>query len=122
MDLDRYTQQFDRICYNKHVNKIWKTAIINSLATAAYVTAVACFMYFGTTIKLGRVNTILAPIALLLLLVFSAALTGFLIFGKPAELYVDGKKKEALTLLTYTLIIFSVITLVALASLIIFTR
>jgi hypothetical protein len=104
------------------MNKIWRRAIINSVATAVYVTAVAGFMYFGTLIKLGRTNSILAPIALLLLFVFSASLTGFLIFGKPAQLYVDGKKKEALSLLTYTLVIFSVITLVTLASLIIFTR
>jgi hypothetical protein len=104
------------------MNKIWKSAFINSVATTAYVIGVACFMYFGTMIKLGRVNTILVPIALLLLFVFSAALTGSLIFGKPAQLYVDGKKKEALSLLTYTLIIFSVITLIALISLIIFAH
>jgi hypothetical protein len=104
------------------MNSIWKSATINSIATAAYVIVVACFMYFGTLIKMGRVNTFLAPIALLLLFVFSAALTGFLIFGKPAQLYVDGKKKEALSLLTYTLIIFSIITLIAVISLIIFTR
>ncbi|HUD05167.1 MAG TPA: hypothetical protein VMR59_04225 [Patescibacteria group bacterium] len=104
------------------MNNVWKSAIINSVATAAYVIGVACFLYFGTLIKLGRVNTILAPITLLLLLVFSAALTGFLIFGKPAQLYVDGKKKEALSLLTYTLIIFSIITFLALVSLIVFAR
>jgi hypothetical protein len=104
------------------MNKIWKRALINSVATAAYVSAVAGFMYFASAMKLGRANTVLVPIALLLLFVFSASLTGFLIFGKPAQLYVDGKKKEALSLLTYTLIIFSVITLITLASLIIFTR
>jgi hypothetical protein len=104
------------------MNKIWRRALINSVATAAYITAVSSFLYFGTLIKLGRTNSILAPIALLLLFVFSASLTGFLIFGKPAQLYVDGKKKEALSLLTYTLVIFSVITLITLASLIIFTR
>jgi len=104
------------------MNKIWKSAIINSIATAAYVIGVACFMYFGTMIKLGRANTILVPIALLLLFVFSAALTGFLIFGKPAQLYVDGKKKEALSLLIHTLIIFSIITFLALVLLVIFAR
>ncbi len=79
-------------------------------------------MYFGTMVKLGRVNTILAPIALLMLFVFSAALTGFLIFGKPALMYIDGKKKEAVALLGYTLIILSGTTLVSLALLVIFTR
>ena len=102
--------------------KIQKTALFNALATTLYITGVASFMYYGSTVKLGRVNTILAPIALLLLFVFSAALTGYLIFGKPAQMYVDGKKKEALSLLTYTLIFFSIITFVALLLLIVFTR
>jgi ABC-type uncharacterized transport system permease subunit len=116
-----HPQHLDHICYNKGVNKIWKSAIINSVATAAYVVGVALFLYFGAMMKFGR-NSFLAPIALLLLFVFSASLTGFLIFGKPAQLFVDGKKKEALSLLTHTLIIFSVITFLALLLLIIFTR
>ena len=104
------------------MKEIKKTALFNALATACYIVAVGCFMYAGTMIKLGRVNTVLAPIALLMLFVFSAALTGFLIFGKPAQMYVDGKKKEALSLLSYTLIFFSVITFITLFLLVIFTR
>jgi hypothetical protein len=104
------------------MNKIWKTALVNALATAVYVIAVGSFMYFGSMIKLGRANVIFVPIALLLLFVFSAALTGFLIFGKPAQMYVDGKKQEALSLLTFTLTIFSVITFISLVLLIIVTR
>lgn len=64
----------------------------------------------------------LVPITVLLLFVSSAAITGFLIFGKPAQMYVDGKKKEALSLLTYTLTVLSVITVIALITLITFTR
>lgn len=67
-------------------------------------------MYYGGQIKLGRANTFLIPVTLLLLFVFSAALTGFLIFGKPAQMYVDGKGKEALSLLFNTLGIFFIIT------------
>ncbi len=104
------------------MTEIRKTALINALATALYITAVGCFMYFGSVIKVGRANTILVPITLLLLFVFSAAVTGFLIFGKPAQMYVDGKKKEALSLLTYTLTFFSIITLIAMVLLIVFTR
>lgn len=99
-----------------------KAALINALGTVLYIVAVGCFMYYGSQVKLGNSNTILVPITMLLLFVFSAALTGFLIFGRPAQLYVDGKKKEALSLLTYTLIFFSVATLVAVALLIVFTR
>jgi len=104
------------------MKEIRKTAIARALATALYVIAVGAFMYYGSMVKLGRENIILVPITLLLLFVFSAALTGFLIFGKPAQMYVDGKKKEALSLLTYTLIVFSIITFLALVLLVIFTR
>ena len=104
------------------MNEIKKTAIVNALATALYVVAVGAFMYYGSLIKLGRANIVLVPISLLLLFVFSAALTGFLIFGKPAQMYVDGKKKEALSLLTYTLVSFSIITFIFLMLLIVFTR
>lgn len=104
------------------MNDIWKKAIFNAFTTALYIIAVGSFMYYGSLIKLGRTNTMFVPIALLLLFVFSAAITGFLIFGKPAQMYVDGKKKEALSLLTYTLIFFSIITFIAIVLLIAFTR
>ena len=104
------------------MNKIFKTALLNALGTTFYVAAVGIFMYYGTMVKIGRKGEFLAPIAMLLLFVFSAALTGYLIFGKPALLYVDGKKKEALALLTYTLLIFFAITLITIILLISFSR
>jgi hypothetical protein len=79
-------------------------------------------MYYGTIIKIGKANTFLIPAALLFLFVCSAAITGFLIFGKPATLYVDGKKKEAIKLLYYTLGFFSFITIFGLLLLILFTK
>ncbi len=99
------------------MDKIQKTALTDSVATAAYIVLVGSFMYWGSIVKLGRVNTFLVPIAILLLFVCSAAITGYLIFGKPAQLYVDGKKKEALSLLTYTLLYFSAITILAIFAL-----
>ena len=38
----------------------------------------------------------------LMLFVFSALLTGYLVLGKPIMMYVDGQKKEAVRLLFYT--------------------
>ena len=102
--------------------EIQKRGFINALATALYVAAVGSFLFLGSQIKIGRANVMIVPITILLLFVLSAAITGFLIFGKPAQLYVDGKKKEALSLLTYTLMFFSIITFVAIALLIFFTR
>ncbi|MFH0853418.1 MAG: hypothetical protein V1853_03355, partial [bacterium] len=47
-------------------------------------------------------NKMIGPIVFLLLFVFSALLTGFLILGKPLMLYLDGLKKEGAKLLFYT--------------------
>lgn len=99
-----------------------KAGLMNALATALYVAAVGTFMYYGATVKIGQNSHYLAPIAMLMLFVFSAALTGYLVFGKPALLYLDGKKKEAVTLLSYTLVYMFVLTVIAIASLIFIGR
>jgi hypothetical protein len=104
------------------MNKIRKSALINSLAATAYIVAVAAFMFYAGSMKLGRANTFLVPVALLMLFVFSAALTGFLILGKPAQMYLDGKKKDALSLLTNTLMFLFAITVIFMVLLIVFTR
>ncbi len=106
----------------EEMNKITKQALINSAGTVLYVIAVALFMYYGTLIKIGRSNSILVPIALLLLFVLSASVTGYLMLSKPAQMYLDGKKKEALSLLTKTIIFFGIFTVVALGLLVAFTR
>lgn len=97
---------------------ILKTAFLNSLMTAIYVSAVGSFMFYAGSIKLGQTRTALLPVFMLMLLVFSAALTGALIFGKPVLWYMEGKKKEAFMLLAYTLGIFFAVTLLVLAGLV----
>ena len=104
------------------MNAIRKAALKNATLTTLYIVAVGCFMYYGSLIKIGRANTFLVPITLLLLLVMSASITGFLIFGKPALMYIDGKKKEALSLLMQTLVFFSIITFSAIILLVTLTR
>jgi hypothetical protein len=98
-----------------------KKAFINSFLTSLYIVAIGLFFYYGSLIKIGRVNTFLAPITMLFLFVFSAAITSFLLVGKPMQMYIDGKKKEALSLITYTLGFFFIFTLIALLLLIFFT-
>lgn len=99
-----------------------RTAVINSSLTLFYISAVGSFMYYGSQVKIGKIPSILGPITFLLLFVFSAAITSYLVFGKPAQLYVDGKKKEALSLLGYTLLFLGLITGVLLTVLILNTR
>lgn len=104
-----------------HMNKIRKTALINASLTTLYVAAVGLFMYYGSMVKIGKANAFLAPIALLLLFVFSASITGYLIFGKPAQMYIDGKKNDALKLLFNTLLFFAAFTFLFLFLLLSFT-
>ncbi len=96
---------------------IVRTAFKNALATAVYVALVASFLFYAPQ-AFGPANTVLVPIALLMLFVFSAAFTGLLVFGRPVLWYLEGKKAEALSLLVSTLLIFLIITLLALFGLI----
>ncbi|MBI4481170.1 MAG: hypothetical protein HY651_14220 [Acidobacteria bacterium] len=99
------------------MNPILKTALLNAAGTAAYVIAVASFLFYAPKIFGRPDNSVFIPIAMLLLFVFSAAFTGSLILGRPALWYLDGREKEALSLLFYTLGIFLGITLLALSAL-----
>ena len=76
------------------MNKIIKTSIVNALATAIYVAIVGSFLHYAPKIFQSppdTPDTLFVPIAMLLLLVLSAATTGYLIFGKPIFWYLDGK-------------------------------
>lgn len=79
-------------------------------------------MYLGGVNKIGQKNTILIPITLLLLFVCSASITGYLMFAKPITTYLDGNKKEAISLLTHTILYLFLITFTSLLFLIFFTR
>ena len=92
---------------------ILKNAFINAVSTALYVMAVASFLFYVPK-KLGPADSVLVPITFLLLFVFSAAFTSMLFFGRPVVWYLEGSKKEALSLIAYTLLIFLLITTVAL--------
>ena len=82
--------------------KIFKRAAINSLLAFAYVNVVGLFISRASSI-FGEHDTAFTPVAVLMLLVFSAALMAILVFGQPVMWYLDGKKKPALTLLGYTM-------------------
>jgi hypothetical protein len=96
--------------------KILKRAAINALLAFVYVTVVGLFIS-NAPVVFGQKDTALTPVAVLMLLVFSAAFMGILVFGQPLMWYIDGKKKAALGLLGYTmvaLLILLILTFVAL--------
>lgn len=104
------------------MQKITKSALINALATTGYIILVVSFFFFAGESQWGEDNEFLIPIAMLMLFVTSAAITGYLMVGKPLLMYLDGKKKEAITLLTQTIGFFAAFTVLAILSLVVFTR
>lgn len=83
-------------------SKLIITAILNSLGVAVYVFLVSLIMNNGEKIFGSMANKTIAPVAFLLLFVFSALVTGGLILAKPIMFYLDGQKKEGVKLLFYT--------------------
>lgn len=57
------------------MNPILKNALINAVGATAYIVAVASFLFYATK-TFGPANTVLIPIMMLMLLVFSVALMG----------------------------------------------
>jgi len=97
---------------------IVKNAAINASLTALYIAAVSFFLSYGSKFFDTDKGEFAAPAIMLCLLVFSAAVTASLIFGRPVIWYMDGKKKEALSLLAYTLGIFLGIIVLILVTLV----
>ena len=89
-----------------------KYALINALSTVLYITIIASLLYSFSSNPPNYSEGVLIPIAMLMLFVFSAAFTGLLVFGRPIVWYLEGKKKEALSLLGYTLGIFLMATII----------
>lgn len=93
-------------------NNITKYALVNALLTALYIALVSSFVFYVPK-ALGLNNkpdTVMAPIVMLSLLVFSVSVVGLLIFGRPVMWCLDGRKKEALRLVIYTLLTFFIVT------------
>jgi len=94
------------------MSNIIKNAFIDAIGTAVYVVLVASFMFLMQESMPREINSAIISIAMLLLFVFSAALTGIMVFGKPIIWYLNGKKKEAISLISWTLLILFIIILI----------
>lgn len=103
---------------------ILKFAGLNALGTALYIGLITSVL-FGTSQFFESKNTedtVLVPIAMLLLFVLSAAITGSLVVGRPVLWYLDGKKKEAVSLFMATLGFLFLITILAFFGLVLLSR
>ncbi len=93
------------------MKNIKKTALVNAFVTALYIVVIASIMFYAPKFESSDSPSVLIPISILMLFVFSAAFTGFFVFGRPALWYLDGNKKDALSLLFWTMTIFFIVML-----------
>jgi len=82
----------------------------NALLAGLYIVFVVLLITYGPAYVRDKPDTILAPMAMLSLLVFSVALMGYLFFLQPVQMFLEGQKVEAVELFTKTLGAFAVIT------------
>lgn len=77
-------------------------SLINSAGVFIYVLAVVSLISNAKNI-FGDEEGFFVPVFMLLLLIISATTTGLLVLGRPLYLYLNNQKKEAFTLLLFTL-------------------
>jgi hypothetical protein len=82
--------------------KLLKLSLIQALGVVAYITLIANIMQNGNKI-FGPKDTYLTPVMVLLLFVISASITAGLTFGRSVLWYLDGQKKEAVSLFFYVI-------------------
>jgi hypothetical protein len=85
-----------------------KNSYLNAAWAEIYIIAIVILIQH--VLPKGPDDNVLAPIAMLSLLVLSAAIMGYLFLSKPIQLYLDGDKKQAIAFFSKTLVAFAVIT------------
>jgi len=92
---------------------VLKFGFLGGVAEAAYILLVVSLMTFLEQIMPKSPEGIVAPLLILLLFVFSAAVSGILVFGYPAYLAFQKRFSEALMTAVTTLITMAIIGILA---------
>ncbi|MBI2607845.1 MAG: hypothetical protein HYW51_03395 [Candidatus Doudnabacteria bacterium] len=78
-------------------------------------TSVVAWLLFNSGRLFGTEDTFWGPVGMLLLFVLSATLVGLMVLGRPAYLFLNGRRFEALKLLFMTISWLAVIVIIVLA-------
>jgi hypothetical protein len=85
--------------------------LISALGVAIYVAAVSALMTNAEKL-FGRMDNVLSGAVFLLVFTVSAFVVGSLLIAKPVMLYIDGKKKDAVKLLLWSLFYLVLVTII----------
>lgn len=75
--------------------KLIGVGFLSTVGTFLYVMIIGFIMSNGNRL-FGKMTGLMAPATFLLLFVFSALITSFMVLGYPIWLYFEGRKKESL--------------------------
>lgn len=89
-----------------------KNPIINAISASVYILLIAGTFSLVSKTQGSKPDTFFAPVAALSLLTLSVSVMAYLFFYQPFLLFMDGKKKEAVTLFAQTVSAFGAITIV----------
>lgn len=86
----------------------------NAFTALGYIFLVALVLNFGERFASDKPDTFFAPVAFISLFSLSAAIMGYLFLGTPILMFLNGEKKEGVSLFLKTVVSFAVITAVVL--------
>lgn len=87
-----------------------KNAFVSAVGASVYIFLLSIFFNFVSQTQRDKPDTFLAPVGLLSALTLSAAVMAYLFFYQPLQLFLDGKKKQAVSVFMQTVGIFAAIT------------
>jgi hypothetical protein len=87
-----------------------KNPLINALSASAYIALIVGLMNLITQTLGNKPDSAFAPVVFLSVLTLSVTVMAFLFFYMPLQLFIEGKKKEAVNLFVKTVGIFAIIT------------
>lgn len=90
-----------------------KHPVIYALCASGYIVGVVSIINSISRMQMSKPDTILAPIVALSLLTLSVTVMAYLFFYQPLQLFIAGKKKEAVLFFTHTVGSFAFFTVLA---------
>ncbi len=84
-----------------------KSPIINAGAAVLYIGMVVLFIHGLSNPNTPDPDTLLIPLSMISLLVLSVLFMSYCFFFQPLQMYLDGKKTEAVNLFTKSVAIFA---------------
>lgn len=88
---------------------LFKKAAVNASGVLAYVLVLTWFMNHGKRFVGSQPPEWIIGSLMLIVFVTSACITGGLVLGLPIMMYIDGQHRQAVKLLTYTVICLIVV-------------